>query len=160
MVTEAIYGGQCGGLVKSQGGVGKAQARASMGVARMGKRRCVLIADDARSVAVRLADLVGETGQFEIVGPVYDGLEAKRSFEAKRPDAVILDFAMPLLSGLEVVQAIRKVSSTCFIIVLTNQSDASVRQRCLAAGADQYLHKSRDFEAVPGILAAHFERIP
>lgn len=130
------------------------------GGARGKRRRCVLIADDARSVAIRLSELVREAGEFDVIGPVFDGQQAKESFEAIRPDAVIVDFAMPLLSGLDVIRAIRLVSSECLIIVLTNQNDPSIRVRCLAAGADHFLLKSRDFEAVTGILAGHFEERP
>jgi DNA-binding NarL/FixJ family response regulator len=117
----------------------------------------VLIADDARSVAIRLTKLVQETGKVDVIATAFDGLEAKRSFEEIGPDAVILDFAMPLLSGLDVIRAIRRTDSECLVIVLTNQSSVSIRERCLAAGADHYLLKSRDFEAIAAILAEHFE---
>lgn len=165
MVTEATSGGQNGGNAEGQvwcivGGQHQAPAkdhmRANSGVVRKNKRRCVLIADDARSVAARVATLIRDIGGYDVLGPVHDGLEARNEFEALRPDAVILDFAMPHMSGLDVIRAIRLMSLECLIIVLTNQREPSVKERCLAAGADHFLLKSRDFNAISDILVSHF----
>ncbi|MDE8654018.1 response regulator [Novosphingobium album (ex Liu et al. 2023)] len=118
----------------------------------------MLVADDTRSVALRLSELIAEAGQFAIAGPAFDGAQAMALFAATRPDAAVLDFTMPRATGLDVLRAIREAGSDCLVIVMTNQTDPSIRERCLAAGADHFLLKSQDIGIVVEILRDHFAR--
>jgi CheY-like chemotaxis protein len=119
-------------------------------------RLAYLVADDSPIVAGLVAELLVETG-VAVVGPAGDGREALRLYRQARPDGAVLDFDMPHANGLEVLQAIRaeQGSRPCVVIMLTANDDASLRDACLAAGADHFLHKATDFERLQDILRAH-----
>lgn len=68
----------------------------------------LLIADDEPLARQRLRDLLAEVGGHEVVGEAANGREAIEQAHALRPDAVLLDIAMPALDGLE---AARHMSS-------------------------------------------------
>jgi DNA-binding NarL/FixJ family response regulator len=117
----------------------------------------VLVADDARAIARRIAELLRQELGATIVGPAHDGEEALRLLREERVDACILDFDMPVKSGLDVLRELRAAASTCAVVVLTNHDEPEIRARCLALGAKAVLHKARDVEQLPGVLAAHVE---
>lgn len=100
----------------------------------------VLLVDDD-SFVLRLLSTTLNKATFA-VDQASDGIEAMRKVATKVPSLLILDLSMPNLDGLEVCRAIRKRAdlSATRIIVLTGNGEAD-RQRCLTAGADQYLTK-------------------
>jgi CheY-like chemotaxis protein len=51
-----------------------------------------------------------------------------------------------------VLSDLKSSASTPVVIVLTNHATAAHRERCLAAGATDFLDKTRDFERIPGLL--------
>jgi DNA-binding NarL/FixJ family response regulator len=116
----------------------------------------VLVADDAPKVGQAIAQLLLETGVLEVLGPVLNGLDAWSCFQLHRPAAAVLDLNMPGRSGVELLRAIHALADSCFIIILTNADEPSLREQCLHAGAAHFLNKSRDFERVPGLLVGHF----
>ena len=68
------------------------------------------------------------------------------------PDLVLLDLKMPGLSGLDVIQAIKKLDSTIAVIILTGYGSIATALQALRLGADHYLSKPADAEQ---ILAAY-----
>jgi DNA-binding NarL/FixJ family response regulator len=112
----------------------------------------ILVADDSAEVANRLAGMLSELEQVNIVGPARDGHEALELYHKHRPLGAVLDLQMPGLNGLELLGAIREHNPFCLVIILTNENSKELRRSCLEAGADHYLHKSADFEQVAGII--------
>jgi DNA-binding NarL/FixJ family response regulator len=112
----------------------------------------VLIADDSPLISKRLAQMLGELDQVQIVGPAPDGEIALRLFEDHRPDVVLLDLEMPVRNGVETLIEIRKRDKTSTVIVLTNYDLPEFRTACIRAGADFFLKKFTEFERVLGIL--------
>ena len=62
------------------------------------------------------------------------------------------------MSGIEVLEQIRRTDQKTIIIMLTNNASDQHRQRCLKAGANEFLYKSRDFERIPEILQELHQR--
>jgi CheY-like chemotaxis protein len=85
----------------------------------------VLIADDDRLVRAILSDLLAELGH-EVVA-AENGAQAVTLATREAPDALILDFLMPRLSGLDALRAIREAGVTAPAVLLTAISDGSVR---------------------------------
>lgn len=113
----------------------------------------VVLADDHRAVLDRVSGLL--TPHFDVVGAAGDGLEALRLVTALRPDAVILDLAMPGLDGLAVTDRMRGAGLTAAIVILTVSEDPALAEAALAAGALGYVTKSRAAtELVPAVEAA------
>jgi two-component system phosphate regulon response regulator PhoB len=72
-----------------------------------------------------------------------DGEEGLSAIEESKPDLVILDWMLPLVSGLEVCRQVRRkpATRTLPIIMLTARSEETDRVRGLEIGADDYITK-------------------
>jgi len=70
------------------------------------------------------------------------------------PDLVLLDLKMPNLSGLDLIQDIKKLDSTIAVIILTGYGSIATAMQALKLGADHYLSKPADAEQ---ILAAYYD---
>src|SRR5579864_3834892 len=78
---------------------------------------------------------------FSVVGEASDGRQAVEQAEATRPDVVVLDIAMPNLSGIEAAQRIASSLPHIAIVILSMHSDEGYVLRALKAGAKGYLLK-------------------
>jgi two-component system, OmpR family, phosphate regulon response regulator PhoB len=77
------------------------------------------------------------------VDEAADGEEALLRIAERRPDAVLLDWMLPLVSGLEVCRQLRRAAGTRTlpVIMLTAKGDEGDRVRGLDSGADDYIVK-------------------
>jgi two-component system phosphate regulon response regulator PhoB len=77
------------------------------------------------------------------VAVATDGEEAMTAIAEHRPDLVLLDWMLPLMSGIEVCRQIRRQADTANlpIIMLTARGEEGDRVRGLDAGADDYVAK-------------------
>jgi two-component system, NarL family, response regulator NreC len=113
----------------------------------------VLLADDHGIVRRGLRTLLEEEG-LSVVAEAADGIEAVRLVEEHRPDLLIVDVAMPKLSGIEVAARARKLDRPPAIIILSMHADESYIVRALAAGARAYLLKdATDEDLLPAVRA-------
>jgi len=78
---------------------------------------------------------------FSVVAEAADGRQAVEQAESTKPDVVILDIAMPQLSGTEVAQRINEALPKTAIVILSMHSDEGYVLRALKAGAKGYLLK-------------------
>jgi DNA-binding NarL/FixJ family response regulator len=80
-------------------------------------------------------------GRFDLVGTVGDGSQLLEAARELRPDVIVADIAMPVLSGLE---ALRRLKAECIdakVIFLTMHADAQLATEALRAGASGYVLK-------------------
>ena len=111
----------------------------------------VLLVDDDPDIVLVLTDWLDERG-YEIVS-VGSGIEAIAFARATRFSAVILDFGLPDMSGLTVLQALRQLNAYLPVIVLTAVSTEETKRKCLEAGAYAYITKPYDTHALGATLA-------
>jgi two-component system, NarL family, response regulator NreC len=102
----------------------------------------ILIADDHHIVRQGLKALL-EREQFDVCADTADGQEAVRLARELRPDVAVLDFAMPLLNGLEATREIHLVSPQTQTILLTMHAEDRYVQEALRAGARGYVVKTQ-----------------
>jgi two-component system, NarL family, nitrate/nitrite response regulator NarL len=93
----------------------------------------ILIADDHTILREGLRRLLETETGFAIVAEASDGVEAIRLARELRPDVVLLDVAMPRLSGVEALPAL--VECGCRPLLLTAAIDAADLVRCIQLGA-------------------------
>lgn len=105
------------------------------------KKIRILLADDHNIMRRGLRLLLERQAGFEVVGEAADGRQAVERAEAAKPDIVILDIAMPNLSGIEAAQRIGALLPQAAIIILSMHSDEGYVLRALKAGAKGYLLK-------------------
>ena len=104
----------------------------------------VLIADDSstmRKIISRTLQAVG----VELAVEADDGDEAISLFEQGEFDLVLLDWHMPRVNGLEVLQAIRAIGSQVPVMMVTVEAERSCVIAAIRAGVSDYLIKP--FEA-------------
>lgn len=113
--------------------------------------KTVLIIDDERDLADSLGALLENSGYQ--VRVAYSGEEGLGSAAKVRPDAVILDIAMPSMSGYDVARILRKnYGSGLTIIALTAWDDSRTLQLAADAGFDTHLTKPAELSALTRLL--------
>jgi len=106
------------------------------------KKIRVLIADDHAIVRDGLQQLLRNRQDMEVAGEAEDGHQALERAKTLRPDVVLLDIAMPRLSGIEVIGLIREAVPDSQIVVLSMHAKETYVQQALAAGALGYVLKA------------------
>ena len=117
----------------------------------------VILAEDDRVVRNTLAAVLEKAGHS--VRAVRDGARALASFEAKRPDAVILDVMMPVMDGREACRRIREVDAETPVLFLTALDTEADELEGLGLGADDYVSKSASDEILLARLSAALRRV-
>ena len=117
-------------------------------------RRRILVVDDNEDAAEWLATVLRLNGHETHVA--HDGLEAVRSAEQIRPDAVLLDIGLPRLDGYEVCRRIRMQAwgQDLLLIALTGWGQEEDRQKSRDAGFDTHLVKPVDDEVLLKLLVS------
>jgi signal transduction histidine kinase/DNA-binding response OmpR family regulator len=129
---------------------------AARAAADPGARLRVLLAED-NSVNQRLAVRLLEKRGHQVM-VAADGLEALKAFERERFDLALVDVQMPHLDGLELAREIRRRENgrreRLPIVAMTAHAMTGDRERCLAAGMDDYIAKPIQVEELDALLAA------
>jgi len=94
----------------------------------------ILIADDHRMFREGLRRLLQTEAGFEIVGEATDGEETLEMTSRLRPDVLLLDVAMPRLSGLEVLRQLPDLTAV-HVLLLTAAIDKEEILQALQSGA-------------------------
>ena len=105
----------------------------------MGKRSLITVVDDDESVRESLPDLLRECG---FVARAFSSAEAFLASEViSEANCLILDVAMPGMSGPELQQELSRRQQEIPIVFITANGDTTVRPRLLAQGAVECLFK-------------------
>jgi two-component system, OmpR family, phosphate regulon response regulator PhoB len=115
----------------------------------------VLIVEDESALSTLLRYNLEREGF--AVNEAYDGEEALLQLREHKPDAVLLDWMLPRISGLEVCRQIRRAPAwrDLPVIMLTARGEEGDRVRGLDSGADDYVVKPFS----PGELIARLRRV-
>ena len=118
----------------------------------------ILIADDHAIVRSGLRAVLEAQPTWEIVAEAADGQEAIAKAVETAPDIAIVDYSLPLFSGLEVTKHIRKSLPGTEVLIFTLHDNEHLIRQLLKAGARGYLLKSdagRDVVAAVRALTTH-----
>ena len=101
----------------------------------------ILLAEDNETNITSICDFLRAKGYRVVVA--RDGVEAVEATRQERPDLVLMDIQMPNLDGLEATREIRQDPDIprVPIVALTALAMSGDRERCLAAGASEYMSK-------------------
>ena len=113
----------------------------------------VLLADDSELILERLKEVLYSFEQVEVVASLKNGNEALAALRLLKPDLAIIDIRMPGLSGLEVLNRIRKENKIIKVIIFTLYSSDFYRQLADLLGANYFLSKVDDFDKITLIVS-------
>jgi two-component system response regulator NreC len=102
----------------------------------------ILLADDHLLVRQGVKAILERNG-FEVVGEASDGHQAIELARDLRPDVAILDFAMPLLNGIDAAREILKDCRTTRVILLTMHTEDQYILGAIKAGIRGFVVKSQ-----------------
>jgi DNA-binding NarL/FixJ family response regulator len=108
----------------------------------------VLICDDNDGVREMLRAVIELRPSSRCVGEASDGNEAVAEAARLQPDVILLDLAMPSLTGLACLPELRQVAPEAGIVVFSGFSMAILAEEVLGLGADLYLTKGADPDAI------------
>jgi CheY-like chemotaxis protein len=91
------------------------------------------------------------------VDVAHNGADALLRLREAKPDLILMDIQMPGMDGLEVMQQVRKDDGLQHIpiVALTALAMPGDRDRCLAAGADEYLSKPISLQRLIYLIENH-----
>ena len=107
----------------------------------MSERIRVVIAEDQQLVLGALSALLQLDGDFDVVGEAADGVAAFEMVRRERPDLLVADIEMPLLTGIELAQKIAARRLATRVVMVTTFARPAYVRRALEAGAAGYLLK-------------------
>ena len=102
--------------------------------------RLVLIADDHAVIRDLLSSLLATHG-FDVC-KASDGAEAVRIAREKCPDLVVLDLAMPVMSGLDAARVLKAKMPNIPLVMFTNTIGPGVEREAQSAGISAVFSKS------------------
>jgi CheY-like chemotaxis protein len=121
-------------------------------------RRVMIVDDDVRNIFA-LTSLLEDRGM--VVVSHDNGRDAIRYLQGQADvDVVLMDIMMPEIDGIDTIREIRKLS-TCKdlpIIAVTAKAMKGDREKCIEAGAWDYLSKPVEAELMIGMLRAWLHR--
>jgi DNA-binding NarL/FixJ family response regulator len=106
----------------------------------------LLLADDHTIFLEGLTRLLEP--EFEVIGKAEDGRAMLEISAALKPDVIIADISMPLLSGIEAVRQLKRKDSRTKVIFLSMHSDVELAIQALRLGASGYVLKHSAAESL------------
>jgi two-component system response regulator AtoC len=122
----------------------------------MKKNIRVLIVDDDSSLRSFLAERLSR-GDFDAV-PIGSARESLKILEESDYDVVLLDISMPDMSGLEVLEQIRKLEDPPEVVMLTADSSLQTGIEAMRLGAYHYLTKPATLDEMEAVLRKAHEK--
>ncbi len=101
----------------------------------------VMIVDDHAIVREGIAEVLEQSGEFEVVGQAGDGEQAVELAQELRPDVIIMDIVMPFKDGIAACRDITAVLPDTRVLMLTASNRDSAIVQAVNAGATGYLQK-------------------
>src|SRR5690606_21299053 len=112
----------------------------------------VLIIDDHTLMRRGLVALLSTEPGIEVSADAADAHEGIKQAAQLQPDVILLDLHMPGISGVQALPALREASPTSRVLMLTVSEDSNDLLSALRAGADGYLLKNIESEALIGAI--------
>ena len=121
------------------------------------RRIQVLLVDYHPIVRKGTKEMLEPYPDLEVIGEASDGREALAFVSASRPDVILMDVSMPGMNGIEATQAIKKLTPSVAILVLTSYDDDAYVFALLEAGAAGYIMKNAREEELIHAIRSVFE---
>jgi PAS domain S-box-containing protein len=109
------------------------------------KSRTILIVEDSRSYRSKLRDYLSQDNRYHYTIIETDtGAEGLKQYRIVKPDAILLDYVLPDMNGLEFLHALQQQieKPDLPVVLLTEYEKENLASQAIESGAQQYLSKS------------------
>ena len=108
----------------------------------------LLVVDDHTLFRRGLIALLSQDDRFRVVGEAGDSGEAQRVAQREAPDLILLDNHLPGVRGVDAIAGLKEVAPGAHVLMLTVSEDQDDLAAALQAGADGYLLKTIESDAL------------
>ncbi len=108
----------------------------------------ITIADDHPLVVSGLEKVLSTVKDFKVISTFQNGAELLEGLKTERPDVLLLDLQMPVLSGQEVAPQILELHKEIKIIALTSQESTFFVRKLMKAGVSGYILKTSSADQI------------
>jgi CheY-like chemotaxis protein len=132
--------------------------RANLNDPRLGGKKVLVVDDDIRNIFALTSVLERQNMQVIYAENGQDGIELLKNTSAI--DGVLMDIMMPGMDGYQAMKGIRQISKfkSIPIIAVTAKAMQGDRQKCLEAGASDYITKPVETEQLLSLLRIWLDR--
>jgi DNA-binding NarL/FixJ family response regulator len=113
----------------------------------------ILVVDDDRLVCASLKTIIEAQGDIEVIGVGHNGEEAIALYHQLKPDVLLMDIRMEVMTGLEAAAVILDADKAARILFLTTFLDDEYIIKALKLGAKGYIIKQNFESIVPSLRA-------
>ena len=106
------------------------------------KKISILIADDHSIVREGIKNMLKDIEDFIIIGEAEDGIDAIEKIKKLSPELLITDISMPLMTGIEVINIVKKEFPHLKTLILTIHSEEEFIEQIFKSGATGCLYKN------------------
>ena len=120
----------------------------------------ILIADDQELIRQSLMIILNSESNFEVTDAVSNGVEVIRSVRKEKPDVILMDIRMPVMTGYQASEAIRALErsdSNLPIIAMTADAFSEDIKKCLDSGMNAHVAKPIDVDEVAHLLKKYMK---
>ena len=108
------------------------------------KTKRVIVADDHSLFRRGIVGLL-EAAEYDVIAQVSDGMAAVEIARRQRPNLILLDITMPIMSGLDALKIIKSEMPEIFVVMLTVSEEDADLLDAIANGANGYLMKDLNY---------------
>jgi DNA-binding NtrC family response regulator len=116
----------------------------------------ILIVDDEANARSALSEILHDEGY--VTETAADGFKALGKLEEFGPDVVLTDLKMPGLDGLELMEKVRTTAPGAVVVVMTAFGSIPSAVAAVKRGAENYLAKPLDFDALSAVVERAVEK--
>lgn len=112
----------------------------------------VLLVEDHIMARMGTQIFIQNTEGLELLGQAEDGFQAVRMAQELKPDVILMDIGLPKIDGIEATKLIKEKGIETSILMLTSRDSEDDVYSALQAGADGYIMKGCNLEALKSAI--------
>lgn len=113
----------------------------------------VLLVDDQKLIRDGIKSLLGLSGQVDVVGECADGSTVVSACQRLLPDVILLDLSMPVMNGVQTLQALQQAGISIPVLILTTFDEHELVLSSISLGARGFLLKDVSLDTLVQAIA-------
>ncbi len=115
----------------------------------------ILLVDDEAHIRKFVSLILRQISQPVIV-EAGNGEDALKTYQAEKPELVLLDVNMPRMDGMETLRRLKEIDPDCVVVMLTSLANRESVERALELGAANYIRKDTPKDEIAKALTDIF----